>query len=81
MKRYRIAVDIGGTFTDVVLFDPEAGTLETVKVLSTHQDLSVGICRGYSGWSPTWPTWSSLYTGRRPASMHSWSERACIRPS
>jgi N-methylhydantoinase A len=46
VKRYRIAVDIGGTFTDVVLFDQEADTLETVKVLSTHEDLSIGIVAG-----------------------------------
>ena len=46
METYRIAVDIGGTFTDVVLFDQETGTLETVKVLSTHEDLSIGIIEG-----------------------------------
>jgi N-methylhydantoinase A len=46
MRDYRIAVDIGGTFTDVVLFHPEANRMETVKVLSTPQDLSIGILEG-----------------------------------
>jgi N-methylhydantoinase A len=46
MAGYRIAVDIGGTFTDVVLFDEEAEGLQTAKVLSTPDDLSVGILDG-----------------------------------
>jgi N-methylhydantoinase A len=31
----RVAVDIGGTFTDFCVFDEAAGTLETLKILST----------------------------------------------
>jgi len=46
MAGYRIAVDIGGTFTDVVLFDERGGDLQTAKVLSTPDDLSVGILQG-----------------------------------
>ena len=46
MARYRMAVDIGGTFTDVVLFDQKANALQTVKVLSTPKDLSIGILEG-----------------------------------
>lgn len=46
MADYRIGVDIGGTFTDIVLFDQVARSLQTVKVLSTHKDLSIGILEG-----------------------------------
>jgi len=46
MAGYRIAVDIGGTFTDVVLFDEKARELQTAKALSTPDDLSVGILEG-----------------------------------
>jgi N-methylhydantoinase A len=52
MANIRIAVDIGGTFTDVVLFNPVANTLDTVKVLSTHQDLSIGILQGVQRLAP-----------------------------
>lgn len=43
MTRYRVAVDIGGTFTDIVLMDNLSGKVHTGKVPSTPQDLSVGI--------------------------------------
>ena len=39
----RIAVDIGGTFTDVTVMDVEAGTVGFGKALSTPQDLSDGV--------------------------------------
>ena len=42
---YRIGVDIGGTFTDVVLLGPE-GTLRTRKVLSTPDDYARGVVEG-----------------------------------
>ena len=32
---YRVAVDIGGTFTDFCVFDDETRKIETLKVLST----------------------------------------------
>ena len=44
---YRLGVDIGGTFTDVVLMDP-AGTVFSRKVLSTPRDYSAGIEDGVS---------------------------------
>jgi N-methylhydantoinase A len=46
MTRYRVAVDIGGTFTDIVLMDNISGEVHTGKVPSTPQDLSVGILSG-----------------------------------
>ncbi|HUS55600.1 MAG TPA: hydantoinase/oxoprolinase family protein [Thermohalobaculum sp.] len=33
----RVAVDIGGTFTDFCIFDEETGALKTLKILSTPQ--------------------------------------------
>ena len=41
---YRIGVDIGGTFTDVVLLGAD-GTLRTKKVLSTPDDYARGVVR------------------------------------
>ena len=39
----RIAVDIGGTFTDVALFDEAQGTVTPGKALSTPTNLVDGI--------------------------------------
>lgn len=41
-----IAVDIGGTFTDVVAVDAANGRYETVKVSTTPEDLVSGVRRG-----------------------------------
>ena len=41
----RIGVDIGGTFTDVVLLAAD-GTLQTKKVLSTPDDYARGVVEG-----------------------------------
>ena len=39
----RLAVDIGGTFTDLVHFDEGSGNLEAEKSLSTPRDLTQGV--------------------------------------
>lgn len=39
----RVAVDIGGTFTDATLIDEETGTVSIAKVLSTPADPSQGF--------------------------------------
>lgn len=39
MARYRIGVDIGGTFTDFVMVDRETGRLFNEKVLTTRTTL------------------------------------------
>ncbi|WP_026703162.1 hydantoinase/oxoprolinase family protein [Salibacterium aidingense] len=46
MSRYRIAADIGGTFTDVVLYDKQTGKYQTAKSPSTPEDLSLGVLNG-----------------------------------
>ena len=45
MNGYRLGVDIGGTFTDIVLLD-ENGTLRNKKILSTPDDYSRAIDEG-----------------------------------
>jgi len=46
MRGSRIAADIGGTFTDVRLFDERGGTLGLGKTLSTPSRLVDGINLG-----------------------------------
>ena len=41
---FELAADIGGTFTDVVL--REGGQQTTIKVLTTHEDPSLGVMQG-----------------------------------
>lgn len=40
--RWKVGIDIGGTFTDVILLGPDA-FVQTVKVLSTPPDFEVGV--------------------------------------
>ena len=46
MACLRIGVDVGGTFTDVCLFDENTGQIYVEKVASTAEDASIGICQG-----------------------------------
>ena len=41
-----LGVDVGGTFTDLVLFDATAGTLQVLKTPSTPRNQSEGILAG-----------------------------------
>lgn len=43
MERYRIGVDIGGTFTDAVMMNEVTGELRLAKVSSTPSDPSIGF--------------------------------------
>jgi N-methylhydantoinase A len=43
---YNVAVDVGGTFTDVLVFDEDTGGLTEGKVLSTPDDPSRGVVEG-----------------------------------
>jgi N-methylhydantoinase A/oxoprolinase/acetone carboxylase beta subunit len=45
----RLAIDVGGTFTDVVLLDAGTGALRFGKVLSTPEDQSIGSLEGVRG--------------------------------
>ena len=45
-ERYRIAVDIGGTFTDLVILNEHTGHIDTLKVTSTPRDPSAAVLVG-----------------------------------
>jgi N-methylhydantoinase A len=45
-KPMRIGIDIGGTFTDFVVFDETRGTFRTFKILSTPSDPAQGVLTG-----------------------------------
>ena len=45
-KPFRIGVDIGGTFTDIVMVDTRNGRLYNGKVLTTPDDPSAGVLEG-----------------------------------
>jgi N-methylhydantoinase A len=43
---YRLAIDVGGTFTDLLLFSEETGRTVLAKVPSTPADPSIGVLNG-----------------------------------
>ena len=42
----RISIDVGGTFTDVILVDEKKGTFQYAKTPTTHYDLAEGVLKG-----------------------------------
>jgi N-methylhydantoinase A len=46
MSRFRVSMDIGGTFTDVVAYDEETGTYAAGKSSTTPADLTDGVLAG-----------------------------------
>jgi N-methylhydantoinase A/oxoprolinase/acetone carboxylase beta subunit len=46
MATCRVGIDIGGTFTDFVIYRPESGSLESFKLLSTPQDPAEAVLLG-----------------------------------
>jgi N-methylhydantoinase A len=43
---FRLGVDVGGTFTDLLLVDESSGRTYMAKVLSTPEDSSIGVLNG-----------------------------------
>jgi N-methylhydantoinase A len=43
---YRLGVDVGGTFTDLLLINENTGETHTAKVPSTPEDSSIGVLNG-----------------------------------
>ena len=46
MNSLSIGVDIGGTFTDVVVYDEQNHSLHSVKTPTIHSNLTMGILEG-----------------------------------
>jgi len=46
MTPIRIGIDIGGTFTDFVIYDPSSQKIQTFKLLSTPRDPALTVLRG-----------------------------------
>jgi N-methylhydantoinase A len=45
-NRYRIGIDTGGTFTDIVLVDRTTGAMHVTKVSSTPANPAIGLVKG-----------------------------------
>jgi N-methylhydantoinase A len=43
---YRLGVDVGGTFTDLLLIDEDSGVTHRAKVPTTPQDPSIAVLEG-----------------------------------
>ena len=44
--RFRIGIDTGGTFTDIVCVDGGSGAMQVTKVASTPANPAIGLVRG-----------------------------------
>ena len=65
----RVGVDVGGTFTDLIYVDDEAGTIQVHKLPTTPDDPSLGTIQGIRELAerpaPTRPSSTRSSTGRR----------------
>ncbi|BAS11141.1 hydantoin utilization protein A [Arthrobacter sp. Hiyo4] len=43
---FRLGVDVGGTFTDILLINEETGETHRYKTSSTPEDQSIGVLHG-----------------------------------
>ena len=46
MAQYSLGIDIGGTFTDLVVYDHDTGVRWSRKVLTTHDDPARAVASG-----------------------------------
>ncbi len=49
MPRYRVGIDIGGTFTDLCVLDEDTGEFMNRKVSTTPRDLAQGVMQAVEG--------------------------------
>jgi N-methylhydantoinase A len=61
---YRLGVDVGGTFTDLLLINEDSGETYTAKVLSTPEDSSVGVLTVHRVMHGTTVATNAVLTGR-----------------
>ena len=54
---FKVGVDVGGTFTDVLLVDTKSSSFFTSKVPSTPEDSSQGVLNGIKKKPVNWPMW------------------------
>jgi predicted NBD/HSP70 family sugar kinase len=52
---YRLGVDVGGTFTDLLMIDENTGETWRAKTPSTPADPSIGVLAGWIIWSKPEP--------------------------
>ena len=45
-QSHALGIDIGGTFTDIIIFDQDTGTVHKAKELTTHDDPARGVIIG-----------------------------------
>jgi N-methylhydantoinase A len=57
MSRYRVAVDVGGTFTDLIVHDEESGSVAIAKTASIPADPAAAMVAGNSGARETGYVW------------------------
>ena len=50
-----VGIDVGGTFTDFVVYDPSQNSLTTFKVLSTPADPALAVLTGLASLPPQFP--------------------------
>jgi N-methylhydantoinase A len=53
MGTFRVSMDIGGTFTDVVAYDASTGEIRAAKASTTPGELSVGVLAGLEALVPS----------------------------
>ncbi len=71
-----VGVDVGGTFTDLFLFDEASGTVRTGKVGSRRGREAEGFIDGHRGDGGAGGVWGRSCTAPPSAPMRSWNARA-----
>jgi N-methylhydantoinase A len=83
---YVVGVDVGGTFTDVVVYDTESRQWRVTKVPSTPPDFMEGFVAGVArragaSRAGAWPASAEWFTARLSLPTQSWSSAAPVSGS
>ncbi|RLG52086.1 MAG: hypothetical protein DRO00_06220 [Thermoproteota archaeon] len=57
---YRVGIDVGGTFTDIVVLNEQTGEIIATKVPSTPEDQSIGVVKAIKKLGEMFP-YKNLY--------------------